>query len=71
MNSQKEMKAKAREKLRAKVRHELKQKAQGEISKLLASLKAGTLDRKQLKSGLDKVRAHVRLLPNHDWHPER
>jgi hypothetical protein len=42
-----------------------KNTATEQIDKLLRGLKAGTLDRKKLESGLRKIRSRIRLLPDH------
>jgi len=66
MKSTKELKAQAEQRARAKLRHQLKVKAQREIGRLLKELRDETLDAKKLKSGLHKVREHLKWMPNHD-----
>jgi hypothetical protein len=54
--------------LRAKIRKAKKEirAADKEIHTLMKHLKAGTLDRKKLESGLVEIRAKVRGIPDHD-----
>jgi plasmid stabilization system protein ParE len=42
---------------------ELKEKIEKELNQLLEKLKAGTIDRKDLESGLERVRATAREIP--------
>jgi hypothetical protein len=42
---------------------ELKKKIDKELSQLMKQLKAGTIDRKKLESGLKKVKMTVREIP--------
>ena len=44
---------------------ELKEKIQKEIDQLLRELKAGTIDRNKLESGLMKIRETVTSMPPH------
>jgi hypothetical protein len=44
---------------------ELKRKVQKEIDELLRELKAGTIDRNKLESGLTKIRETVTSMPPH------
>lgn len=44
---------------------ELKAKIEKELNQLIKKLKAGTIDRKKLESGLSKVRATARKMPPH------
>ena len=42
---------------------ELKKKIEKELNQLMQKLKAGTIDRKELESGLKKVKVAVRSMP--------
>ena len=42
---------------------ELKRKIEKELDQLLKKLKAGTIDRKALESGLKKVRVSIKEVP--------
>jgi hypothetical protein len=42
---------------------ELKEKIEKELNQLMRQLKAGTIDRKQLESGLKKVKGAVKSMP--------
>jgi hypothetical protein len=44
---------------------ELKAKIEKELSQLMQKLKAGTIDRNKLESGLRKVQKEVRKMPPH------
>ena len=46
-----------------------KSNIQVEIQKLLAALRAGTLDRRKLETGLKKMQGVVRGMPDHDDSP--
>jgi len=47
---------------------ELKEKIEKELSQLIKKLNAGTIDRKELESGLRKVKVKVQRIP---WFAER
>jgi hypothetical protein len=47
---------------------ELKEKIEKEIDQLLRKLKAGTIDRIKLESGLKKIRVTVKRMPPHYPH---
>ncbi len=46
-----------------------KNNIQVEIRKLLAALRAGTLDRRKLETGLKKMQGVVLTMPDHDDSP--